>query len=348
MHSVRWRKGWILVAVFFLAWLGMRYVLPLLMPFLLGTLLALAAEPAVRFATRRLKLPRALAVGLAVTLTLVGMLAVVTLAGALAVKELGNLAGSLPDVQQTVEQGMLLLQDWLIGLADRMPGGIRSFMTAAVLELFGGGSALISQVLGRLPAVLRSVLGWLPNGALGVGTGILAGYMISFRLPRLRQLAAGRLPASWHEKVVPALKRVRSAVGGWLKAQGVLLLVTYGIVAVGFLLLRIPYGLFWALPVAVVDAIPVLGTGTILLPWALIDLLQGKTGQMLGLLGIYGLALLSRTLLEPRLVGHHLGLDPLVTLVFLYVGFRLWGIPGMILAPMLAAAAKGLTDSTAG
>jgi len=63
------------------------------------------------------------------------------------------------------------------------------------------------------------------------------------------------------------------------------------------------------------------------------------------LLGIYGMCLLCRTLLEPRLVGHHLGLDPLVTLVFLYVGFRLWGILGMILAPMLAAAAKGLTDA---
>lgn len=347
MDSGSGRRGWVLILVFFLAWLGLRYVLPLVMPFLLGGLIALAAEPGVRFATVRMKLSRMLAAGLAVTLTLVGIMAVVTLLGALAVKELGNLARGLPDVQQTVEQGMFLLQDWMVGLAGRMPDGVRSFMTSAVLEIFGGGSELLSQVVQWLPGALKSVLSRLPGGALGVGTGILAGYMISARLPKLRQIGAKRLPAGWHEKVAPALARVRKAVGGWLKAQGVLLLVTYGIVAAGFLLLGIPFALFWALPVALVDAIPVLGTGTVLLPWALIALLQGNTVQMLGLLGIYGLALLARTLLEPRLVGRHLGLDPLVTLLFLYGGFRLWGIPGMILAPMLAAAAKGLADSAA-
>ena len=77
-------------------------------------------------------------------------------------------------------------------------------------------------------------------------------------------------------------------------------------------------------------------------------MLQGQTWKGLGLLGIYVVALLSRTVLEPRLVGRHLGLDPLLTLAFLYVGYRLWGIFGMILAPMLAAAAKSLTQSTAG
>jgi len=336
---------WVILAIFLLAWLGLRYVLPLLLPFLLGLLIALAAEPAVRFATSRMKLSRPLAAGLAVTLTLLGALSVMTLIGALAVKELANLAGALPDVQQTVEQGLFLLQDWLVGLAGRMPDGVRSVMTGAVLELFGGGSALLRQLLGRIPGMVRSVLNWLPGGALGVGTGILAGYMISARLPGLRRAVSSRLPESWQEKVVPALRRVRRAVGGWLKAQGVLLLVTYGIVAAGLMLLKIPYGMFWALPVAVVDAIPVLGTGTVLLPWGLVALLQGDAGLAAGLLGIYGMCLLCRTLLEPRLVGHHLGLDPLVTLVFLYVGFRLWGILGMILAPMLAAAAKGLTDA---
>ena len=111
------------------------------------------------------------------------------------------------------------------------------------------------------------------------------------------------------------------------------------------MLLGVRNGLFWAVLVALVDAVPVLGTGTVLVPWALVELLQGQTLRGVGLLAVYGVALVSRTVLEPRLVGRHLGLDPLLTLVFLYVGYRFWGILGMIFAPMIAAAAKGIAET---
>ena len=97
-----------------------------------------------------------------------------------------------------------------------------------------------------------------------------------------------------------------------------------------------------ALLVALVDAVPVLGTGTVLVPWGAVLMLQGQTLKGLGLLGIWVAAVLTRTVLEPRLVGKHLGLDPLLTLLFLYVGYRFWGILGMIFAPMLAAAGKSI------
>lgn len=345
MRAFAGRKIVVILGVFLAVWLTAKYLLPVLLPFLLGGLLALAAEPAVRFGVQRLKLSRGLAVGLGVTLTLVLLIGVLSLIGALAVKELGNLTKVLPDIQSTMQQGITLLQDWLIGLADRLPDGARSLVTQTVLELLGGGSVLLNQVTSRLPGVLTSVLGWIPDGALGLGTGILAGFMISARLPRLRQMVSQRIPQSWREKYLPALERMRKAVGGWLKAQGTLALVTYGIVAAGLMLLRVPYGAAWAVLVALVDAVPILGTGTVLLPWALVWLLQGEGLRALGLIAVYGTALLARTVLEPRLVGRHLGLDPLLTLVFLYLGYRFWGILGMIFAPMLAAAAKSLTET---
>lgn len=345
MHLFGGRKILILALVFLAAFLGVRYLLPVALPFLLGTLVALAAEPAVRFGTDKLGLPRGLSAGIGVTLTLVLLTGVVSFLGALAVKELGQLAGDLPDMQTTVQQGLTLLQDWLVRLADRLPGNMGNLVTGTVLELFGSGSALLKQVTGRLPQFLGSVLGWIPNGALGLGTGVLAGFMISARLPRLRKALKKRLPKSWHETYGPMLNRVRKTLGAWLKAQGKLLLVTYGIVGVGLLVLGIPRGLFWAALIAVVDAVPVLGTGTVLVPWAVVELLRGQTLQGIGLLLVYGVALVTRTVLEPRLVGRYLGLDPLLTLVFLYVGFKIWGILGMIFAPMLAAAAKSITET---
>ncbi len=337
------RKAVMILGVLAAAWLGIKYLLPLVLPFLMGALLALAAEPAVGFGERRLHLSRGLSAGLGVTLTLLLLAGALSLVGALAVRELSSLAGALPDMQHTVEQGMTVLQDWLVGLASRMPDGARTLVTGTVLELFSGGSLLLSQVTSRIPGMVSAVLGWLPDGALGLGTGVLSAFMISARLPRLRAGIASRLPKSWYDKYLPALRRVRSTLGNWFKAQGKLAAVTYGIVAVGLVLLRVRYGPVWAVLIAVVDAVPVLGTGTVLVPWAIVSLLQGQTLRGVGLLGTYAAAMLTRTVLEPKFVGKQLGLDPLATLLSLYVGYRLWGILGMILAPMLTAAAKSLT-----
>lgn len=341
------RKGLVLLGLFLVFWLAVRYLLPVFLPFLLGALLALAAEPAVKLSVRHLKLPRAAAAGLGVTATLVLLSTTLWLVGALAVKELGTLAKTVPDIQRTAQQGMNLLQDWLVGIAQQAPDGIRPMLTKSAQDLFSGEPAFTEQFARRLPGIFTSVLGKIPNGALSVGTGILSGFMISARLPRLKRDLSAHLPPSWHETYLPALKRVRTALGGWLKAQLKLSGITFLIVGAGFLLLRIPYAPLIAFLVALVDAVPLLGTGTVLLPWALVALLQGEHLQSIGLLCTYGAATLTRTVLEPRLVGKHLGLDPLVTLLFLYLGYRFWGITGMVLSPMLATAAKSFTETSA-
>ena len=337
------RKAVIFLGVVVAVWLGIRFLLPVILPFLMGTLLALAAEPMVRFGVNKLRFPRPLCAGVGVTLTLILLAGILSLAGALAVKELGTLARSLPDVQNTVEQGMTVLQDFMVNLANRMPDRARTAITGTILEVFNDGSTLLRQVTNRVPGMISDLLGWIPDGALGFGTGILSSFMISARIPKLRTWLAMRLPESWKEKYLPRLRRVRKTLGSWLKAQGKLAAVTYGIVAAGLLLLRVRYGPLWAVLIALVDAVPVLGTGTVLVPWAIVSLLQGQTVRGFGLLAIYVAAMVTRTVLEPKLVGKQLGLDPLVTLLFLYVGYRLWGILGMILAPMLAAAAKSIT-----
>ena len=138
------------------------------------------------------------------------------------------------------------------------------------------------------------------------------------------------------------LTGLKTTVLQWLKAQAKLSGITFLTAATGFLLLRIPGALLWAGLVAVVDAFPILGTGTILVPWSIFAFLQGDHFLAFGLLTLYGATALTRSVMEPRLLGQQLGLDPLVTLMALYAGFRLWGIGGMLLAPILAVAATQL------
>lgn len=324
-------------------WLGVRFLLPVLLPFLLGAGLALAAEPAVAWGVRRWKLPRGLAAGIGVSATLTGVVTLVSMIGAVVVRELGALSGALPELADTAQQGMLFVQDWLVDLAQRAPEGVRPALERTALELFDDGTVLLQQVTQKIPGVLGSTVSKVGDGVLGLGTGILAAYLISGRLPKLKMYWKTHMPGSWRDRYLPALRRVYASLGGWLKAQLKLSGLTWCVVTIGFLLLRIPNGPLWAVLVALVDAIPILGTGTVLAPWALVCFLQGQTLRAVGLLGIYGIALTLRTVLEPRLVGRQLGLDSLATLLALYAGYRIWGIAGMLLAPIVASAAKSLT-----
>ena len=339
-------RRWALVVGGFLGiWLFLKYLFPIVLPFFLGLLLALAADPAVRLATR-LKLPRWAASGVGVSLTLAFLTGLVGLLGASAVRELGVLAGRLPDLQDTAVQTANRLRLFLEQAADRVPEGIRPLVDRSADRLMDSGSALVEQATVRLPVAISGFLSRVPDGALGVGTGILSGFMFSARLPKLKTQLAGHLPEAWQIKLLPAVKRSKNALLGWLKAQCKLSAITFCIIAAGLLLLKIPLALLWAAIIALVDAVPLLGTGTVMVPWAVISVIQGQQLRAIGLLCIFGAALLTRTTLEPRLVGRHLGLDPLVTLVFLYLGYRFWGIPGMLLAPMLVAAITAAADKT--
>lgn len=321
-------------------WLGVQYLLPFFLPFLLGGLVALAAEPLVGRLSR--KLPRGASAGLGVTVTLTFLLGLMSLLGALAVKELGRLANAMPDLENTARQGLLVLEDWLVGLAEQTPEGIRPLLTRTVLRSFDGSTVLVEQAASRIPQTVTAILGRVPDSALGIGTGILSAFLISARLPRLRRGIWSWLPEKARDRVLPLLQRVKAAALGWLRAQGKLMLLTWAVVSLGFLLLGIPYGILWAALIAAVDAVPMLGTGLVLLPWSLICLLQGQQLRALGLSLLFAAATLLRTTLEPRLVGKQLGLDSLVTLLALYAGYRLWGFWGLLAAPLLAAVVKSL------
>ena len=328
-----------ILAAFFLA---ARYLLPLAWPFLLGAAIALGVAPRVRFSRERLHMPRAAAAGICVTMALLFLAAVVVLLAALVVRELAAASGILPNLAETARQGISALENWLLGLARRMPDGLEGIVVQAVENLFSGGTAFLDRITGWLLGLASGFLKLLPDGALGLGTMVLSAYMVSCRLPAIQTRINAAFGPVWQEKLLPALRGLKAALGGWLRAQAKLAGITFLIVTGGFIILRVTYAPIWGLVVALVDAVPMLGTGTVLVPWALVCLIQGETVRAVGLTATYAAAALTRSALEPRMVGRQLGLDPLVTLAALYAGYRFWGIGGMILAPMLTVAATSL------
>lgn len=317
-------------------WLGGKLLLPLCFPFLLGAGLALTAEPLVKLLCVKLHLPRGIAAGVGVTAAFLSIALLVLLIFAFLVREIGILAGILPDLTETAYSGISLLQSWLMEMAGKMPPSVRPLLQQNVTNLFSGGTALLDRAFSYVLGLAGAILSHVPDSALNLGTGVISGFMISARLPRIRRWLAARFPKEKLRPLLQALKRMRTAVGGWIIAQLRLAGVTLVILLLGLVLLRIPYAPLWAVGISLVDAFPVLGTGTVLLPWAFVCYLQADRARAIGLLGVYIVISLVRSVLEPKLVGRQLGLDPLVTLFALYAGYKLWGLAGMIAAPLLA------------
>jgi sporulation integral membrane protein YtvI len=335
-------KSLIILFVPVALWLIGRYALPVFLPFLLATALALVAEPLVRVFQRRLHLPRGIAAGIGVTLTLLlGLLLLLSL-GALLLRQLHNLVGILPDFTDMALSGMDSLEHFLLNIAKKTPTPLQAPLAHSIENTFSNGTQVLDKATGWLLHVASGVVTRIPDGALGFGTWLLATFMISARLPSLRVKLAAQLPQSWRQQYLPAVKQLKSNLFGWFLAQLKLTLITFLVLSAGFLLLQISFAPLWAALISLVDALPILGTGTVLLPWSLICLLQGEPIRAVGLLGIYVCAAILRSVLEPKLIGKQLGLDPLLTLLAMYTGYRLWGILGMLLAPLLAVTAVQL------
>lgn len=324
-------------------WACVRYALPLVLPFGLGLGIALAAEPLVKLCQRRL--PRWVGSALGVTAALIMVLTLLTLLLSALLRELGRLAGVLPDMAHTARQGLTSLENFLLSVAHRAPEGLQGVLQRWVLSIFHDSSRWSDAMVEHLPGIATSLLGRIPNSALALFTMVISSYMISARLPQLRAALSRRIPKSWQDKVLPALGKLRHCLGRYLAAQARLCAISFAIMCLGLVVLRISYAPVWALAIALIDALPVLGSGTVLVPWAVICLIQGSNAQALGLLAIYVLVTVARSVLEPRLLGKQLGLDPLLTLVAMYAGFRLWGVLGMVFSPMVAVLTGELVKS---
>lgn len=239
-----YRKLFILTGVILGIYLGFRYALPLLMPFLLGYGVARGAEPLVRLGTEKLGLPRAAASGVAVTLTLAGLLTVLTMAITFLFRELGVLADILPDMEQTARQGLSDLKSTLLRLAMSAPKGVRSLLTRSVMSLFGTAPQLSDTLSQYLPGMVTSLLARIPGSALTLGTAVISAFMISLRLPRLRDWAGTRLPQLLGNRILPTLGKLRRAAWKWFTAQCKLSGLCFCIVCVGLLLLGVSYAPF--------------------------------------------------------------------------------------------------------
>lgn len=331
---------WLVGGICFLRWL----LVPLL-PFLLALGLSALAEPWVQRLRRAMGVRRSFAAMVVTTALLLVAGGSLTLVVLRLAAELRSWSEALPAAVAGFPALWNSLLDRVEGWYAACPALIRTALDTLAQQLTAQAPTLAGKLGSAVMEMASSLLTALPGTGLFLITTVLAVYFTSLSYPAILSFLKRQLPPAWQSRCRGAVQCCRSTLLKWLRSELLLIFITFLILLGGFTWIKLDFALLAAVFTALVDALPVLGTGTVLVPWALGCLLLGDTGQGLGLLLLYAAVTLSHSLLEPRLLAGQVGLPPITALLAMYLGFHFMGVGGMVLFPVLLLLVKQLQDA---
>lgn len=319
------------------------YVIPLIYPFIFGWILALMLNPIVNFFQFKLKFPRWLAVSFSMLLFLAAMVTAITLLVANIVVELGSLADTLQlQINRWVEQFNVFInstafQDWIEKINEFFENNPKYQETVNNnLSSTAGSIANVSKlIINYVFNTLKSLLTSLPNIATITIIIMLATFFISKDWYQLIK----RYKGIFSDLIVKTTQLIRNdlqkALFGYMRAQLILVSLTALVVIIGLLVLRVDYAITIGLLTGLADLMPYLGTGAVMVPWILyVFFAQGNLFLGIGLSVLYGVIVIARQIMEPKVLASSVGLDPLATLIAMFVGLKLFGLLGLIVGPV--------------
>ena len=320
------------VVILIFLYLLFSWLIFLVLRFIIGFTVALLVRPVVDRLEDRFKLPRSVS-------TVTVLLVVVIIIGGVTIIAIHQTVGLLTELVSNVYDIYTLPTGIFHNLVDRA----RQFYinlpeeTVALIEenlkkiFFNLAKHLISTSTGLL-----SNLRALPGAFIFILVTFMASYFITRDFDAIIKFISDQLPPSWHTRVRSAKSDMIRTVVGYIKAQAILVATSFVITLAGLLILKIPYGLVIAIVIMIFDILPVVGAGTILIPWAIVNLLLGNFFMGIALLVLYVTISIVRQALQPKVVGKNIGLHPLTALFSMYVGLKVFGITGLFIGPIIA------------
>lgn len=344
------RLGFIINSIYALiiagiVYLVFKYAIFVVMPFLLGFAVAALINPVVRFLSRRYDLKRRPA-GIMLLLLFyatIGML--ITIGVVRLTVFFGEVSGELPD----------LYRDRLEPALNKLFGYINSFADR-LYAIFGGESQVLSERLGGIFTSIKSSLGdtisdisvkaltrlssaaaAIPGIIIELLFAVISSFFFTVDYENILSLAKRLLPKRTVDLLCRLRGRVFKVAGKYLRSYALILLITFGELSLGLVLLGVDNAVLIAFCIALFDILPVAGTGGIMIPWAIFSLIGGDWGFAVGLVVIWAVITIVRNIIEPKIVGRQVGLHPLLALIAMFVGTKLFGIVGLFLLPLTLA-----------
>ena len=309
-------------------YVGMKYLLPLFVPFLFAYFIAWLLRPVVGFLHRKLKIPLVVGGGLGVLVLLLTVSVILCYLGRILFDQVVLFLRNIPIYQQYITQqidGFCCASDKLFGLKD---GSIK-------LIVNDGLNSMVEYVqVNILPKMtvqtIKIAIGLA--GTLAIFLIILVATILIIK--DMEEYKAGLRKSEFYPAVHKITQKLSDTGIAYMKTQLILMSIVAVINAIGFFLLKNPYALLIGIFVGIFDAFPVLGSGLILVPWAIVMVLQKEFISAAVIMSIFLLCQLVREVLEPKILGDKIGIKPIYSMIAMYVGVQLFGLLGFFLGPL--------------
>ncbi len=306
-----------------------RYVFFAILPFLLGWLAAFASgKPASRL-SKKARIPvRVWRLIISAVVTL-GTIALILLLCKMIFGELWNLLSKLGE-GDSIGKMVSALSEQMLGIFGRihLPAEIEK----TVYEAFSG---IVTTILASLGGALTSVAGSIPRILVFIVITVIAAVYFALDLEKINSAVKRILPTSVFAFLVRVKNGALTIGVKYLRSYFLIMLLTFAVMFTGLLILRVEYAFLFAIIIAILDLLPIIGVGTALVPASVFCFLSGNRGLGIGLIILFLVNETVRQFAEPRILGRHLGIHPLATLASIYIGYSFFGVAGIFLLPLL-------------
>lgn len=312
---------------------GIGYgLLRLFLPFVIGWIIAVIANPMVCWLEDKLKIVKKLGSAITIVVVLGAVVGVLYLIGASIVREASGLIADLPKMYGEMKVGMEEIGANLQGLFGLLPREIQNGWSSMVSNLGAAAGEWVGTLSEPTVEAAGNVAKSIPSIFIGLIVMIISAYFFVAERDEVIAWVKKVTPKPIEDRMSMVFSNLKYAIGGYFKAQFQIMLVLGTIMFVGFTILGVKYAIVLALLFAFLDFLPFFGTAITLVPWAIYNLLGRDYKMAIGLVILYVLTQLIRQLIQPKLVGDEVGLKALPTLVLLYLGYKVGSIWGMIFA----------------
>jgi len=309
-----------------------------IMPFIIAFVIASIAEPIIRLLMRTAKMPRKVAAPITLLFFICSFGVIITLIIVRLINEIKSVAVALPDILSNLYIDITVWVNKGIDIFQWLPPEITDSIGSILSDLSTNLTDLLKSI--TKGAYITAVS--IPETLLFIIITILSTYFISSDREKISKFFTSQFPESWINKIKNIINDMFSALLGYIKAQLILMAITFTELFIGFTLIRIKYSLLLAFIISILDALPILGTGGFLVPWSIYSFLTGNVRIGVSLLILYGIILTVRQLIEPKIVRTQIGIYPLVTLIAMYSGLKIFGFIGLILGPIMVLLIKNI------
>lgn len=362
METLQRKKKFIIetvyaVFVIVIFYFFMKYAFGLFLPFLLALAVAAALQRPVNFICKKTPLKKgfvsAVLVLFSVTVVLGLIVAIIMRLGIEVKGFFDYIMIQLQDIPAFIKRMEVFVSGHLQFLPDKIEGAVTSFLSEKANDLLnntGAGAGFdISTFKTPLLGVWNTVK-QIPSTLVAIVIAIVSCCFMTADFASVRKIILSLFRPETRDKIIRSKKLLVPSLSKMAKAYGLIILITFSELALGLFLMKLigiyegNYIFIFALITAIVDIIPILGTGTILIPWALYCLLNGRISLAIGIFIMYACITVIRQIIEPKLVANQLGIPPFATIISMYVGSQIFGVLGIFLLPITLVMVKLLNE----